>query len=401
MFRPLNDAVVLDLTRLLPGAYCTRLLSEYGAEVVKIERPDGGDYVRDIPPEYNGWSYRHMMDNFDKLSVALDLKEADGLTVFKTMVREADVIVENFRPAVTSRLGIDYDSVSSLKDDIVYVSISGFGQTGPYRDLPGHDINYLSVAGILGLTGEATGPPTIPGGMFADASAGVHAALGTLAALLERERTEQGEYVDVSMTDVSLAPMLPYLAQYLGTGKSPKRGQGRYLGSACYNVYEASDGAYLSIGALESKFWERLCQAIDRPDLTDSHLLSDSAERMRVREELASTFATRKREDWLEVLHEANVPATPVNDVDDIPEDEHIQARDMFQIVPHPEHGSVRAIGHPMKFGSTLRDPENPAPALGEHTNQVLKHFGYDEETIDELHRKGVVTTESPTTGHT
>lgn len=391
MFEPLANVVVLDLTRLLPGAYCTRVLGEYGAEVVKIEEPTDGDYARQIPPFNRGWSQRHAMDNFDKLSVGLDLKADEGVDVFEDLVQSADVVVENFRPGVMARLGIDYETLSSWNDSVVYCSITGYGQTGPYRDLPGHDLNYLGVAGIVGLTGRGGGPPAIPGGMVADASAGVHAALGVLAALLERARTGSGEYVDVSMTDVSMAPMLPYLAQYLSTGDPPRRGRGRYLGSPCYDVYEASDGAYLSVGALEPKFWENLCDAIDRSDLVSSHLADDPEERNRVREALESVFARRPREEWLDDLHAADVPAAPVNAVEEVVRDSHVQERGMIVDVPHPEGGSVETTGHPLTYGSELRPPGAPAPALGEHTSQLLGDFGYDETELAELHRRGVI----------
>lgn len=391
MFQPLADAVILDLTRLLPGAYCTRLLAEYGAEVVKIEEPTHGDYAREIPPYDRGWSYRHTMDNFDKLSVCLDLKADDGVDIFRDLVVEADVLVENFRPGVMDRLGIDYETVSSWNETIVYCSISGYGQTGPYRDLPGHDLNYLSVAGIVALTGQSEGPPAVPGGMFADVSAGVHGALGVLAGVLERERTGYGEYVDISMTDVSLAPLLPHLAVSLGAGEPPRRGAGRYLGSPCYDVYETGDGAYLSIAAMEPKFWERLCDAIDRPDLIPLHPTDDRAERDTVREALETAFANRSRDEWLSRLREADVPVAPVNEVDEVIANEQIQARDMITDVPHPEGGTIKTTGHPINYGNELQPPDEPAPAIGEHTTQILGELGYTKQQVADLAADGVI----------
>lgn len=390
-FEPLSDTVVLDLTRLLPGAYCTRLLCEYGAEVVKIEEPTDGDYARNVPPFNRGSSQRHVMDNFDKLSVGLDLKSDAGVSVFKDLIQSADVVVENFRPGVTARLGVDYDTVSSWNENIVYCSITGYGQTGPYRHLPGHDINYTGVAGLVGLTGRGDGPPTVPGGMIADVSAGVHAALGVLAALLEHARTDAGEYVDVSMTDVSMAYVLPYLAQYFATEDPPTRGRGRYLGSPCYDVYEAGDGAYLSLGALEPKFWKNLCEAIDCPDLVPLHLTDDPEEQNHVRRTLESVFARRSRESWLEDLHAADVPVAPVNTVEDVASDPQIKEREMITEVPHPAGGGSETTGHPINYGSDLRPPNAPAPALGEHTSQLLEELGYEEEELAELHRRDII----------
>lgn len=317
MFPPngLDGITVLDLTRLLPGPMATQWMVEMGAEVIKIEEPTTGDYLRSMNPA------AFEMVNRGKRSVAIDLKCANGRDDFLRMVDSADVLVEGFRPGVMDRLGLGWEQLRERNARLIYVAITGYGYDSPYRDMAGHDINYLSMAGVLDLIGPAGGPPAIPGVQLADLAGGSMSALiGLLAALYARERTGLGCFVDAGMTQGS-ALLLPMVRAQLATGSAPRRGEellsGRY---ACYNVYAAKDGRYVSVGALEPKFWAALCQGLERPDLVADQYAEDPR-RSELIAILSGIFRTRCAEDWFDLFRNTDACVTPVRTAAEAMED--------------------------------------------------------------------------------
>jgi alpha-methylacyl-CoA racemase len=386
----LSAVRVLDLTQLLPGPYATQLLRDMGAEVIKIEHPDGepgrrfgdGETARGTSPLFD-------VVNRGKRSVTLDLKSDAGRDVFLDLTREVDVVIEQFRPGVVDRLGIGYDAVCAENESVVYCSVSGYGQTGPYSDRVGHDLNYAGVAGLVDMTRpDPEGDPVIPGFPIADMAGGFAAALSVVSALLSRELGDgSGEYLDVAMTDAVLSlsqlvsgPAMAGLEQRPGetviTGKYP-----------CYDVYECADGEYVTFAALEPGFWEAFCTAVGREDLIDDHMADDETTRERVRGELAGLFGERTCEGWLDELGDVEAMVGPVNTVEEAFEDPHVRTRDVVRDVD----GMIRRAGFPAQGTDVPELTDEPAPGLGEHAGDVLREAGYTETEIADLRADGVV----------
>ncbi len=383
----LRGVRILDLSRLLPGPYATLLLADLGAEVIKIEEPGTGDPMRLVPPFMGDQSSRFALLNRNKQSVALDLKAPAGCEIFLRLTTRADALLENFRPGVVKRLGIDYDSVRSLNPKIVYCSLSGYGQTGPYRERAGHDLNYIALAGLLGLTGSDK--PEIPGLPVADMGGGMAAALTLLAALWKRRQDGQGSYIDISMTDVVFTWLGIHLAEFQATGVMPRSSETVLLGAfPCYAVYETSDGKFLTVGALEAKFWQDLCAAIGRADYL-SHQF-DSRRREEIFAVMRGIFKTKSREEWLNILGPRQVPVAPANDLAEALGDPQIRNRRLVRRRGSGKHRLVQ-LAFPAKFGGFKESSDQPPPALGQHTRQVLRMLGYTEKQFRELKRCGVV----------
>src|SRR5919198_881839 len=303
MSGPLGGVTVLDLTRLLPGGYCTLLLADLGADVVKVEEPGRGDYIRWTPPLVEGESAAHRALNRGKRSVALNLKDPAGAEVLRRLSERSDVLVESFRPGVLARLGVGHDALRAANPRLVSCAITGYGQDGPYRDRVGHDINYLGFGGALDLMGVEGGPPVVPAVQVGDmAGGGMAAVIGILAALLQRGRTGRGRFVDTAMMDGVVSWLSIHAGAYLQTGDEPRRGRMPLSGAyACYGVYECADGKWLAVGALEPQFWTALCGALGVPELVDTQFgPRDQQREMATR--LSSLFAERGRDEWLEVL---------------------------------------------------------------------------------------------------
>ena len=386
MSAPLAGLRVLDLTRLLPGAACTLHLADLGADVVKVEDTREGDYARrmglpaDAPPGSTSAIYR--MINRNKRSLAIDLKANGGRDAFLRLARDADAIVEGFRPGVVDKLGIGYPLVSELNPAIVYCAITGYGQTGPYRQRAGHDINYLGYAGVLDQTGAAHGPPALSNLQVADLLGGAAgAAVGILAALYDAQRTGRGRYVDVAMTEGALAHNAFALHALETTGRTPARGEDLLTGGVpCYGVYATLDGRHLAVGALEAKFWRALCEALERPDLV-AQQLATGAEGAAVRSELAAIFASAPLAHWAERFVSVDCCVTPVLTLQETIADEQVRARGM--IVTAADGG--RQYAPPFKVSGHAFAIERAAPAHGEHTDEVLREAGFAEEEIDAL----------------
>jgi alpha-methylacyl-CoA racemase len=391
----LDDVRVLDLTRLLPGGFCSLLLSDFGADVVKVEDTGMGDYVRWAPPYYGTdeqqelgtRSALYLALNRGKRSIRLDLKSEGGREAFLGLAREFDVVLESFRPGVLDRLGVGYERLRAENPRLVYCAITGYGQTGPSTGRAGHDTNYLALNGVLGLTGAAEGPPVQSAGQVADLGGGaLMAAFGVMAALRERERSGEGQLVDVSMTDGSLAWLCMAAAGYLCSGEVPRRGRESLNGGiACYLPYETADG-WVSCGALEPKFWQAFCDGVGRPDLLEHQFAAPGSEGWR---QVAEVFRSRSRQEWRRFNDEHDCCLEPVLDLDEALASELVRAREMVVELDQPELGPVRLLGVPVKLSRTPGEPDRPAPALGEHTREVLAEAGIGEETIASLIESG------------
>jgi len=385
---------VLDLTRLLPGGFCTLLLADFGADVLKVEDTGMGDYVRWGPPHWDGadpsaGSALFLSLNRGKRSIRINLKEERGREVLLRLVREHDVLVESFRPGVLDRLGVGYERLREENPGLVYCAITGYGQDGPYTQRSGHDMNYLGLVGLLGLTGERGGPPIQAAGQIADLGGGaLMAAFGILAALRERDRSGEGQLVDVSMADGSLAWLAMVAAKHLCDGAVPQRGDlelaGKFL---CYRPYACSDG-WVTLGALEPKFWQAWCRGVGREDLIDVQFEPPGSE---AHAEVERVFLERTRDEWQAFASEHDCCLEPVLDLDEALDSELVRAREMVVTLDQPGTSGVRQLGVPVKMSRTPGAPAGPGPALGEHTEEVLAAAGYDAGEIAALVEAGAV----------
>lgn len=392
--RPLEGIKVLDLTRLLPGPYGTMLLGDLGAEVIKIEEPEQGDYARWNPPQINGIGSRHLLLNRNKKSITLNLKRPAGKEIFLKLVQDnADVLIEQFRPGVMDRLGLGYKDLEKINQRLIYCSLTGFGQNGPYQNVAGHDINYIGLGGILGITGEKDGPPVIPGIQIADlVGGGLYAVIGILTALIAREKTGRGQYVDVSMLDgvVSLIP--DAAALYFAEGRAPGRGERRLTGGLPqYQVYRTKDGKYLAVGALEEKFWANLCRGMGKPEWADKIPRENDPRCAEIKKEMAEIFLTKTRQEWIDLLMFRDTCLAPVLTLEETFQDPQVRHRNMLVEINHPRAGKIKQIGVPIKFSATPGEVSAPAPEIGEHTEEILKKLGYAEEKIGQLRQEGVI----------
>jgi crotonobetainyl-CoA:carnitine CoA-transferase CaiB-like acyl-CoA transferase len=400
---PLQGIKVLDLSRLLPGGFCSLLLADFGADVIKVEDTGMGDYVRWAPPFYEGAeesarSAPFLALNRGKRSIRVDLKREAGKDVLRRLARDADVVLESFRPGVLDRLGVGYERLREENPGLVYCAITGYGQDGPARERSGHDLNYLALNGLLGLTGEADGPPVQSGGQIADLGGGaLTAVIGILIALRERDRSGLGQLVDCSMFDGSLAWLVMIAASALASGRAEQRGENALAGGAvCYRPYRCADG-YVTLGALEPKFWNAFCRGVGREDLRESAFARPGSDAHR---ELENIFLAHTRAEWRDFASEYDCCLEPVLDLDEALASELVRAREMVIELAQPgARERVRLLGTPIKLARTPADPTRaPGPGLGEHTEEVLAAAGFTDEEIAALVRAGAVAGPSATT---
>lgn len=389
---PLASLRVLDLSRLLPGPYCTMLLADFGAEVIKIEDPRLGDYARSFGPGWGEDSAFFSSLNRNKKSVALNLKSEEGKAIFKEMVQKADVLVESFRPGVMERLGLGYDTLKEIQPGLIYCAITGYGQDGPYADRPGHDINFLSLAGLLDLQGEKDGKPVLSAVQIADLGGGaLMAVTGILFALMSRQVTGKGQLVDISMLDGAISWMQATLPRFLATGQVPERGETFLSGGlACYGIYETSDRRYLAVGALESKFWESFCRKIGKEEWI-ARLNAPRPEQEEMKRELASIIGQKTLTEWTAIFDEADACVSPVLTLEEMMKDPQVRHRQMILDWKHPAYGNIRLPGIPIKMSETNGSVRSFAPALGEHNDLCLKELGYSDQEIRRLKKEKII----------
>jgi alpha-methylacyl-CoA racemase len=402
---PLEGIRVLDLSRLLPGGFCSLLLADFGAEVLKVEDTGQGDYIRWAPPYYDGAddsakSALFLSLNRNKRSIRIDLKSEGGREVLLRLVREYDVVLESFRPGVLDRLGVGYERMREENPGIVYCAISGYGQTGPKRDASGHDMNYLGLIGLLGLTGEGEvvgGHPIQAAGQIADLGGGaLMAAFGIMAALRERDGSPghpgsgEGQFVDVSMADGALSWLAMVAGQYFADGVVPRRGEQMLAGSViCYRPYECTDG-WVTLGALEPKFWQAWCRGVGREDMIDKQFAKPGSD---AHAQVVEVFKSRTRAEWEAFAGEHDCCLEPLLDLDEALASELVREREMVVRLDQPGvEGGVRQLGVPVKLDRTPGEHNRlPGPGLGEHTEEVLRAAGYGQEQIAQLLESGAV----------
>ena len=388
---------VLDLSLQLPGPFCTLMMADHGADVIKVDEPEPRVRNPFAAEDAPGLSPSDRYLNRGKRSLTLNLKTEEGKEIFRTLAEGADVVVEGFRPGVTERLGVDYATLSARNPRLVYCSISGYGQTGPMRNVAGHDINYISYAGILGMSGRAGDPPAIPPVQIGDLFGGAVMALsGILMALVARQATGQGRWVDVSMTDGSFAMLAFHAVAGLAGAPNPKRGNMILTGMyPCYETYRCSDGGYISLGALEAWFWKGLVSALERDDLAGLQYATGE-EGAKVKGDLAKIFATKTRREWERFFDGKDVCFSPVLDLDEALSHPNAAARGMVVAVESPLGGTDRQPGRPLKFagpdaGWAAPAPPRRPPCLGENDEEILRGIGFTRERIADLRRKGVI----------
>jgi crotonobetainyl-CoA:carnitine CoA-transferase CaiB-like acyl-CoA transferase len=382
---PLRGFRILDLTRLLPGAFTTALLADLGAEVLKVEQPGIGDPMRAYPPKIGDASAYTWVVDRNKRSVAVNLRTAEGVAIIRRLAAGHDAVIESFRPGVADRLGVGYEALAEVNPALVYCSLSGYGATGPMASHAGHDLNYIGRAGLVSVTG-VDGRPAIPGTQVADLGGALFAASGLLAALLGAQRTGRGRHVDVALADAAFALLAVPAAEHLADGSLSGPGDslltGRY---PSYAVYECADGRYLSVAALEPPFWRAVCEGVGRPDLEPTATDPSAFPVWR------AIFASRTRDEWLAVLEGPDTCVGPVNDMREAMADPQLRARDMIRTVNGPDGEEAVQIGPAVKFSGVEPPAPSPAPALGDVTRAVLADAGYSDDEIERLVAEGVV----------
>ncbi|TLZ51207.1 MAG: CoA transferase [Methanobacteriota archaeon] len=396
MPRPLDGVVVLDLSRLLPGPFCTQLLANLGADVIKVEDPALGDYMRAVPPAVGDTSYPFLMVNRGKRSIVIDLRTKTGRGVLYRLARKADVFVEQFRPSTVKALGIDYPRLRRANPRLVYCSFGGFGRTGPYADKPAHDLNFEALAGILSVTASRPGErPAIPGVPVSDLASACLAAFSIIASLHRRERFGGGEFLEVAIFDTSVSLMVLNLARYLGTGDIPVPGETIVTGIfPFYSLYETADGRWLSVACVEPKFWRRLCEILETPELIDDQFVSGVPARPVV-DRISIAFKAKTLAAWTAIFDREGLPVMPVLRVDEVVADPQVAARDLL---PEVRVGKVRrrVLAHPAKARASSIRTLSAAPGHGEHTDEILRWAGYSARQVKDLRAAGAVGLTGP-----
>ena len=393
--RPLAGVRVLDLTRVLAGPFCSMILGDMGAEVIKIEEPGKGDDTRSWPPFLGGEATYFLSVNRNKQSLTLNLKAPEGRDILTRLARKSDVVLENFRTGTMERLGLGYKTLAKLNPKLVYCAISGFGESGPEAARAGYDLVVQAESGIMDITGFEDGPPVKVGTSIADLVAGMSAAHGVTLALLARHRTKRGQKVEISMQD-AMAALLTYQAGiYFGTGNKPGRRGNKHPSIVPYEVFRAAD-AYLTLGVANNSLWERCCVALEHPELMKDPRYATEAARVQNRDVLVprlnEILGTRSADDWLKRFEEVGVPAGRIRTVAEVCESAHLKARGMIVTLPHPKAGELRVLGVPVRLHATPGRAATAPPLLGQHTERVLRGvLGLERAQVARLRAAGVV----------
>jgi crotonobetainyl-CoA:carnitine CoA-transferase CaiB-like acyl-CoA transferase len=390
---PLANLKILDLTRFVAGPFCTQLLADMGAEVIKIESPDRGDEARYQGAVVKGESWYFVGMNRNKKSMTLDLKKEEGKEIFRRLSKEADVVLENFRPGVMRKFGFDFLNLKKINPRIIYCGISGFGKDGPYAERPAFDFISQGLSGFMSITGFPDREPVRTGIPISDSLAGIYAAFGILAAVIAREKTGKGQEVQTSLVD-SVVSVLSYLsAEYLAWGKTPKRFGNDHPVLCPYGTFQAADG-YINIAPSGEHMWERLAESLGLNDLTQDPRFKTNELRLQNRQELNRRVneitANRTMGEWIEFLNKEGVPCGPINTIAQALEDPQIRHQKMVLEVEQPT-GTMRILGFPVKLSDTPAALQRPAPQLGEHTAEILATIGYSENEIQEIKKRGAI----------
>lgn len=388
----LEGIKILDLSRLLPGPFCSMLLADFGADVVKVEDPKIGDYIRWWPPRMGRNSGFHVVLNRNKRSLTLNLKSPEGKEIFQQLVHTTDVVLESFRPGVMERLGLGYEKLSKTNPNLIYCAITGYGRTGPRSQKAGHDINYLALGGVLSHSGRENGP-TLSGVQIADLGGGaIMAAFSIVAALLARRRQGEGQYIDISMLDGSLTWNCLRWGKYLADQKIPRPGDDMLNhGFACYNIYKTKDGRYMALGALEPKFWQGFCESVGRSNWNQENYFQPGPHQRILQDEIAELFRRKTQADWIAHFGNHDCCCEPVLNLDEVLADPHLRAREMVVELVHESWGAYHQLGIAPKLSRTPGKISSHAPELGEHTDAVLQGLGYSQDQIEEFRLKEVV----------
>jgi len=398
MSLPLSGITVLDLTHVLAGPFCTQIMGDLGAEVIKIERPGVGDQTRRMPPHFIGkkkQSAYFLAINRNKKSLTLDLKSPEGKKIFYELTKKADVVINNFTPGTMEKLGLGYETLKKINPRIVWASITGYGQTGPYRDRPTYDIIVQAIGGLMSYTGEPDGPPVRSGIPFGDLGAAGHAIIGILAALLSRSKTGEGRKVDVGMLDVQISLHTYRAKYYLVAGEIPKPVGTGHVSSVPLRAYRTKD-SYIVVEAFMDHFWRNLCRAIGMESLSEDPRFNSRSKRLENREEvdriLEEAFLKKTTDEWIEIFDEIEVPSGPINTLDKALADPQVLSRNMLIEIDSPHTGKLKDVGNPIKISGVDEEIFKPPPLLGEHTEMILKNMlGYSTEKIAELKEKDII----------
>lgn len=393
MSMPLEGIKILDLSRYLPGPLATQILADFGAEVLKIEDRKG-ELGRYLPPMINDTSARFYTVNRNKKSMGLDLKQAEGKEIFKKLVAEADVVIDQFRPDVMNKLGLGYETLKEINPQIIYCIITGYGLTGPMRDVAGHDINYLNISGITELMGTKDGPPAMCGVQIADTAGGsLHSVIAILLALAAREKTGQGQLCDVSMMDGALSLLSYTIGEWSGgEGNLPKRGDELLTGGyATYNNYECKDGKYVSLGAVENKFWVSFCKKLGMEEYIP--LQMNISRQPEIEASIRTIMLTKTRDEWVEFFSNSDICLTPVLTLDEMVQHPQVLARNMIHTLPNflGSGKDLVCTGIPIKLSETPGETKMVFAKTGEHTDEVLAGIGYSASQIEQLHKDSIV----------
>ncbi len=393
---PLDGIKVVDLSLLLPGPLCSMHLGDMGADVIKVENPRAADLTRYMGEKFEreGESETGMflMINRNKRAITLNLKRPEGREVLLKLLEDADILLEGFRPDALKGMGLGYDELKEKFPRLIYCAISGYGATGPYKPLAGHDGNYISYSGLLGITGEKDGAPTLPGFQVADIGGGTQAALvSILGALVARGRTGKGQFLDISMMDGAFSFLSLHAGEYIASGESPRRGDMPLSGALPnYNVYKCKDGKYVMLGALEERFFRMFLRQVGKEDLLEGRELTPEG-LAEVKPEIEAIFASRDRDEWKELFAHPDVCLAPVNSVEEAFQDPQLKERGMIVEMEHPKLGDVMMIGSPFRFSETPCTYRMHPPGHGEHTDEILGELGYSSEDLEGLRKRRAI----------
>ncbi|MCJ1880407.1 CaiB/BaiF CoA transferase family protein [Pseudomonas nitroreducens] len=389
---PLASLKILDFSTLLPGPFASLLLADMGAEVLRVESPTRMDLVRVLPPHVDGTSASHAYLNRNKRCIALDLKQAEAVEVVKQLVQEYDIVLEQFRPGVMDKLGVGYEALKAINPKLIYVSITGYGQTGPLRDRAGHDINYLALAGVASYTGRRESGPLPLGVQLADIAGGsLHGVMGLLAAVIHRQQTGEGQQVDVSMTDCAFSLHGMAGAGYLAAGVEPEMEGLALNGGSFYDYYRTRDGRWFSVGSLEPQFMQQFCTAIGRPELAARGLSPKPEEQQSLKREIAIEFEKQDFTHWQERFAALDACVEPMLSLAEAVEHPQLRERGVVTQVPNGKGGAQRQVACPIRFSAGLPEPRHIGAALGAHTTQVMAELGYTDEQVAALKAAKVI----------